>query len=129
MKAHWIVKLKNPFIGMKLAVYEDGRVYIDGIGPLIGKLKSTSMKKVRYYINEYAHYIKIVGYEVNDIHGFIAKFWDESNVKRDDLAVKGWPFEREFLEIVFNKNSYRKFLINDEAFASIMHNYLLTSLD
>lgn len=129
MKAHWIVKLKNPFNGMKLVAYEDGRVYVDGTGPLIGRLNPTSMEKIRYYINEYAHYIKVVGYEVQDIYGFIAKFWDNSNVKRDDLTVKGWPYEREFLEIIFNKNSYRKFLIGDGEFVSIMHDYLLTSLD
>lgn len=129
MKTHWIVKLKNPFNGMKLVTYEDGRVYIDRTGPLMGKLKSTSMKKIRFYINEYAHYMKRYGYEVQDRTGFIAKFWDSSRKKRDDLTVKGWPYEREFLEIILNRNSYRKLLISESEFLSITYDYLTTASD
>lgn len=129
MKTHWSVKLKNPFNGMKLVTYEDGRVYIDRTGPLMGKLKSTSMKKIRFYINEYAHYMKRYGYEVQDRTGFIAKFWDSSRKKRDDLTVKGWPYEREFLEIILNRNSYRKLLISESEFLSIMYDYLTTASD
>ena len=129
MITHWIVKLKNPFNGMKLVTYEDGRVYIDRTGPLMGKLKSTSMKKIRFYINEYAHYMKRYGYEVQDRTGFIAKFWDSSRKKRDDLTVKGWPYEREFLEIILNRNSYRKLLISESEFLSIMYDYLTTASD
>lgn len=114
---------------MKLVTYEDGRVYIDRTGPLMGKLKSTSMKKIRFYINEYAHYMKRYGYEVQDRTGFIAKFWDSSRKKRDDLTVKGWPYEREFLEIILNRNSYRKLLISESEFLSIMYDYLTTASD
>lgn len=129
LKTNWIVKLKNSYNGMKLVLYADGRVYLDGTGPLIGTLKSRFMKKIEYYINEYAHYIKIHGYEVQDRFSFIAKFWDSSNKKRDDLSVRGWPYEREFLDIVLSKKSYQKFNITDEEFISIAQDYCRTAFN
>lgn len=29
MKSHWIVKMKNPLNGTSLAIYDDGRVYVE----------------------------------------------------------------------------------------------------
>ena len=129
MKSHWIVKMKNPLNGTSLAIYDDGRVYVDKTGPFIGTLKTRFLKKIKIYIQEYVHYMKRYGYEVQDRTGFIAKFWDSSRKKRDDLTVKGWPYEREFLEIILNRNSYRKLLISESEFLSIMYDYLTTASD
>ena len=127
MKNHWIVKLRNPYNEMKLVLYADGRVYIDRTGPLVGTLNSKCMKKIAKYINECAHYIKYHGYEVQDKHGFIAKFWDSSNKKRDDLSVKGWLYEHDFLRIVVDSKSYRKLCVDVSAFYALMYEYISTS--
>lgn len=124
LKSHWIVKLLNQYNHMRLVVYNNGKVFFSHTGPFVGQIKKNYMNKINKYINDYVHYIKYHGYEVNDRRGFIARFWDSSNKKRDDLAVKGWPYEREFLSIIINPKSYRYLRLDDSEFNKLMFDYL-----
>ena len=124
MKSHWIVKLKNPLNGISLAIYDDGRVYIDKTGPLIGTLKTRFLKKIKFYIHEYVHYIKIYGYEIQDRCSFITKFWDSSLKKRDNLAVKGWLYEKDTAVILMNQNAYRDLKLEERELAALLYEWL-----
>ena len=124
MKSHWIVKMKNPLNGISLAIYDDGRVYVDKTGPYIGTLGTRFLKKIKFYIHEYVHYMKQYGYEVQDRRGFITKFWDASSKKRNDLAVKGWPYERETAMILIKSNSYRELKIEEQKLYALLYEWL-----
>lgn len=123
MKEHWIIKMKNPYNHLKVVIYNDGRVYLDG-GELIGNLKTRFMKKISFYINEYMYYVKRYGYMIYDENGYITKFWDSSRKKRNNLAVKGWIYEKELLEILIKPKSYRKIHINEQDLFRIMYDFL-----
>lgn len=124
MKSHWIVKMKNSLNGTSLAIYDDGRVYVDKTGPFIGTLKTRFLKKIKIYIQEYVHYMKRYGYEIQDRRGFITKFWDDSTKKRDDLTVKGWPYDRETAEILIKSNSYRELKVEEQELYALMYKWL-----
>ena len=124
MNSHWIVKLKNSYSGKKLVVYDDGRVYLDKTGPFIGTLKTRFLNKIKFYIHEYVHYMKRYGYEVQDRCGFITKFWDTSSRKRNDLAVKGWPYEKETAIILIKSNSYRELKIEERELYALMREWV-----
>lgn len=124
MKNHWIVKLKNPLNGISLAIYDDGRVYIDKTGPFIGTLKKRFLNKIKLYVQQYVHYIKRYGYEVQDRRGFITKFWDASSRKRTDLAVKGWPYEKETAGILIKSNAYRDLKLEERELAALLYEWL-----
>ena len=77
-------------------------------------------------IDEYLPTIKRNGYHIQEKDGFIVKFWDNSNMKRDDLKVKGWKYEYHLLRILFNVNNFRKFKVSMPEFYSIMSDFLET---
>lgn len=103
MCKNWLVKIQNPLTRCKLVIYEDGRFYVDDSGPLIGYLKARAIREIKSLINEFLPTIKQFGYHIQEYDGFITKFWDSSNKKRDDLKVKGWKYEYHLLRILFNE--------------------------
>ena len=129
MCKNWLVKIQNTFTRCKLVIYEDGRLFLDGSGPLIGYLKAGALREIKSLINEFLPTIKRNGYHVQEKDGFIVKFWDNSNMKRDDLKVKGWKYEYHLLRILFNENNIRKFKIDISDFYSIMETFLGTTFD
>lgn len=126
MCKNWLVKIQNPLTRCKLVIYEDGRFYVDDSGPLIGYLKARAIREIKSLINEFLPTIKQFGYRIQEYDGFITKFWDSSNKKRDDLKVKGWKYEYHLLRILFNENNIRKFKISKFEFYSIMSDFLET---
>lgn len=129
MCKNWLVKIQNPLTRCKLVIYEDGRFYVDGSGPLIGYLKAGAIREIKNLIDEFLPTIKQYGYHVQEYDGFITKFWDNSNMKRDDLKVKGWKYEYHLLRILFNEDNIRKFKIDIPDFYSIMKTFLESSFD
>lgn len=129
MCKNWLVKIQNPFTRCKLVIYEDGRLFLDGSGPLIGYLKAGALREIKSLIDEFLPTIKQYGYHVQEKDGFIVKFWDNSNMKRDDLKVKGWKYECHLLRILFNVNNFRKFKVSMPKFYSIMSDFLETKAD
>ena len=125
----WLIKIQNPLTRCKLVIYEDGRFYVDGSGPLIGYLKPVAIREIKSLINEFLPTIKRNGYHVQEKDGFIVKFWDNSNMKRYDLKVKGWKYECHLLRILFNVNNFRKFKVSMPKFYSIMSDFLETKAD
>lgn len=123
---NWLIKIQNPHTRCKLVVYEDGRLYVDGVGPLIGYLKPVAIREIKSLIDEFLPIIKQYGYHVQEYDGFITKFWDHSNKKRDDLKVKGWKYECHLLRILFNVKNFRKFKVSMPEFYSVMSDFLET---
>ncbi len=126
MSKNWLIKIQNPHTRRKLVIYEDGRLFLDGGDPLIGYLKAGAIREIKSLINEFLPTIKQFGYHIQEYDGFITKFWDSSNKKRDDLKVKGWKYEYHLLRILFNENNIRKFKISKFEFYSIMSDFLET---
>jgi len=129
MCKNWLVKIQNPLTRCKLVIYEDGRFYIDGSGPLIGYLKAGALREIKSLIDEFLPTIKQYGYHVQEKDGFIVKFWDNSNMKRDDLKVKGWKYECHLLRILFNVKNFRKFKVSMPEFHSVMSDFLETKAE
>lgn len=129
MCKNWLVKIQNPRTGCRLVVYQDGRFYVDGDGPLIGYLKPVAIRETKNLIDEFLPLIKQYGYHVQESDGFITKFWDNSSKKRDDLKVRGWKYEDHLLRILFNENNIRKLKIDTPEFYSIMGTFLGTTFD
>ena len=125
----WLIKIQNPLTRCKLVIYEDGRFYVDGSGPLIGYLKVGALREIKSLIDEFLPTIKQYGYHVQEKDGFIVKFWDNSNMKRDDLKVKGWKYEYHLLRILFNVKNFRKFKVSMPEFYSVMSDFLETKAD
>ena len=63
-------------------------------------------------------------YKTEDRRGFITKFWDASSKKRDDLAFKGWPYERETTMILVKSNSYRELKIEEQKLYALLYEWL-----
>lgn len=129
MCKNWLVKIQNPFTRCKLVIYEDGRLFLDGSGPLIGYLKAGALREIKSLIDEFLPTIKQYGYHVQEKDGFIVKFWDNSNMKRDDLKVKGWKYECHLLRILFNVKNFRKFKVSMPEFYSVMSDFLETKAE
>lgn len=129
MCKNWLVKIQNPRTGCRLVIYEDGRFYVDGDGPLIGYLKPVAIREIKNLIDEFLPLIKQYGYHVQESDGFITKFWDNSSKKRDDLKVRGWKYEDHLLRILFNGNNIRKLKIDMPEFYAIMETFLGTTFD
>ena len=108
MCKNWLLKIKNPSTQCTLVIYEDGRVYVDQSGPLIGNLKSEAVKKIKKLVAEFLPKINQYGYEILDRDGFIIKFWDHSVHKRTDVAVKGWIYEEDVLRIICDSTKFKK---------------------
>ena len=81
-------------------------------------------KKIECYIYGYDNYMKKYRYKTEDRHGFITKFWDASSKKCDDLAVKGWPYERETAMILVKSNSYRELKIEEQKLYELLYEWL-----
>ena len=56
-------------------IYEDGRLFLDGSGPLIGYLKAGAIREIKILIDEFLPTIKQYGYHVQEKDGFIVKFY------------------------------------------------------
>lgn len=118
MNKNWLFKVKNPVTRCTLAVYDDGRVYLDRTGPLLGNLKPTSLKKIKRWVKEYLPKIKQYGYENIKRDGLIFKFWDYSVKKRPDVAVKGFLYEEDILKVLFDRTKFKN--VNEKYGSSIL---------
>ena len=118
MSKNWLIKLKNPLNQYQICVYEDGRVYANERNQKICLLTDSAIAEIRALIDEDLGIIKNYGYHVQDNDGYIARFWDSSNKKRN-LKVKGWRGALEVRRIIFRTSNFKRLFITEDELIAI----------
>lgn len=115
MSKNWLIKIQNPRTKYVISVYPDGTIYGNEFGRRIGVLTDDATAEIRSLIHEDLGVLKLYGgYNCQNLDGFIVKFWDNSNKKRN-LKIKGWRYGEDVIRIIFKEPNFKRlFMSNDE---------------